>query len=320
MTNDPGLKNIDVSVIIPCSEPRHDDLLQIFKVHKNILDDLRLSYEFIIVFDGCFPSERQELESLLKENPCAVKIISFSKTYGEAQAIKAAFTESSGKLLLTIPAYFQVSPEGIRKLFNNFNDDIDVLVGQRYPRHDNLLNRFQSIFFHGLINSFSGESFHDISCGIRLMRRQVLERINLYGDMHRFIPLLAIQKGFKSKEIPLLQAKEDIHLRVYGPGVYLRRLLDILTLFFLIKFTQKPLRFFGLLGFGISCIGLIITLITFVQRWLGYQGLSNRPLFLVGVLFLLIGLQTFFIGLVAEIIIFIHQPAEPNYNIEQIIE
>ena len=130
-------------------------------------------------------------------------------------------------------------------MFKEFTKDYDLLVGCRFPRRDSLINKMQSRIFHALVSKLTGEPLKDISCGVRLMRRDVFEKINIYGDMHRFIPLLAINKGFKIKEINLRQAEEDIHLRIYRPGVYLRRLLDILTLFFLIKFTQKPLRFFG---------------------------------------------------------------------------
>jgi glycosyltransferase involved in cell wall biosynthesis len=320
MTNNTKKRQVDVSVLIPISEARHDDLTRVFNSHKDILEDLDLSYEFIFVFDGHYPDEVQSLATLAEKCPETLKIIKFNKYYGEAKALNAAFLASEGKLILTLPAYFQVKPQEIKKLFADFSDEVDVIVGWRYPRRDNLLNRTQSNFFHWLINSFSGESFHDISCGVRLMRRKVLERINIYGDLHRFIPLLAINKGFRAIEIPVRQAREDIHLRIYGIGVYLRRLLDVLTLFFLIKFTQKPLRFFGLLGFGLSFIGLLISLVTVFQRIFGDQGLSERPLFLVGILFLLVGLQTFFIGLVAEIIIFTHMPSEPDYNIEKIVE
>jgi len=119
----------------------------------------------------------------------------------------------------------------------------------------------------------------------------------------------------------LKQAPEDIRLRLYRPGIYLRRLLDIFTLFFLIKFTQKPLRFFGLWGSGIGLIGLTITGVTVVQRlFFENVGLSDRPLFLVGILLILLGVQTFFIGLVAEIILFMHMPTEPHYNIEKKID
>ncbi|MBC8439476.1 MAG: glycosyltransferase [Deltaproteobacteria bacterium] len=313
-------KHIDVSVLIPISEKRHDNLVKIFDAHKDILVDLEKTFEFIFVFDGFYPDDEKKLKEIAKDAPDILKLIRFNKNHGESKALTTAFHASSGENILTLPAYFQVQPVEIRKLFENFTNSTDVIVGQRYPRRDNALNRLQAKLFHKLISSFSGESFHDISCGVRLMRRNAMGRISLYGDLYRFIPLLAINKGFVVKEIPLRQAQEDIHLRVHGLGVYLRRLLDILTLFFLLKFTQKPLRFFGLLGSGLSFIGLIISAVTVFQRIFGDQALSERPLFLVGVLFLLVGVQTFFIGLVAEIIIFTHMPSEPDYNIEEIIE
>ncbi|MEJ2033477.1 MAG: hypothetical protein P8Y63_10655, partial [Deltaproteobacteria bacterium] len=166
----------------------------------------------------------------------------------------------------------------------------------------------------------TGESFHDVSSGVRLIRREILAHIGLYGDLHRFLPLLAIQKGFRVKEIPLAQACEDCRLRLYRPGVYWRRLLDILSIFFLFKFTQKPLRFFGLLGSGIGFLGLILAGTTVFQRLFWGQSLSSRPLFLIGVLISLVGLQTFFIGLIGEIIIFMHMPEQPGYRIEKLIE
>lgn len=310
---------LDVSVLIPISE-RHDNLTDLFLRHQEILQQKKLTYEFIFVLDGSFPSAEKDLEEICGRHQGVVKVIKFNKYFGEAKAITAAYAESSGRLILTLASYYQVEPKEIEKLFTNITDNVDVVFGSRYPRKDNLINRLQSNIFHSLSNLISGESFNDISCGVRLLRRNVLEKINLYGDMHRFIPLLAIHKGFQAKEVPLQQAKEDIHLRIYRPGVYLRRLLDLLTLFFLIKFTQKPLRFFGLLGCGIGFGGLIISFITVFQRFFGNAALSERPLFLAGILFLLVGLQTFFIGLVAEIIIYMHMPSEPEYNVEKIIQ
>lgn len=319
MTNTtPPKKDIEISVIIPVSE-RHDDLIQLFSSHLPIIKNNFSSFEIIFVIDGNFPKAEKDVNSII-ENHKNVKKIKFNRNFGEAKAIKAAFAESSGKLILTLASYFQVEPSEIEKLINKFDAGVDVLFGCRYPRKDSALNKLQALVFHWLVNKMTNESFNDISCGVRLIRRDVLKKINIYGDLHRFIPLLAIHKGFRVKEIPLKQAQQDIHLRVYQPGIYLRRLLDILTLFFLIKFTQKPLRFFGLLGSSLGFIGLIISAITIWQRIFGEQGLSGRPLFLVGILFLLIGLQTFFIGLVAEIILFMHMPSEPEYTIEEIVE
>jgi len=308
-----------VSVLVPISE-RHDDLRRLFYAHSKVLDSLNIQYEFIFVLDGDFAEAENCIRALKQEKPDQIQLIKFSRWQGEAKALSAAFSKSSGELILTLSAYFQVEPEEIAKLFESFNDDIDVVFGSRFPRQDKWVNRLQSKIFHWIISSFTKEPFNDISCGVRLIRRNVLEKISLYGDLHRFIPLLAINKGFNVKEISLQQAKEDFHLRIYRPGVYVRRLLDILTLFFLIKFTQKPLRFFGLLGGGISLVGLMISAVTLYQRLFSSIGLSERPLFLVGVLLALIGLQTFFIGLVGEIIIFTHMTSDPDYKIEVIIE
>lgn len=309
---------IALSVIIPLSE-RHDNLAELYYAHKSIIDKHFSTAEFIFVIDGEFPAAEKDVD-LIKQKNSNVKKIKFNRNFGEAKAIAAGYAESSGKLIMTIAAYFQVEPPEIEKLIMGFNETVDVMFGCRYPRKDNFLNKLQSRIFHKLVNKISNESFNDISCSVRLIRREVLDKIHLYGDMHRFIPLLAVHKGFRVKEIPLKQAPQDRHLRVYKPGVYIRRLLDILTLFFLIKFTQKPLRFFGLLGTAIGFAGAVISAITIWQRLFGDQGLSERPLFLVGILFLLVGLQTFFIGLVAEIVLFMHMPSEPEYNIEEIVE
>lgn len=307
-----------VSVLVPISE-RHDDIGRIYSAHHEVLKNLGLTHEFIFVLDGGFAKAEADLKTIRQQN-ANVKVITFNRWHGEAKALSAAFGEAKGRLILTLSAYFQVRPEEIAKLFTGFSDDIDLIVASRHPRHDNWLNQMQSKVFHRMISGFTKEVFHDISCGVRLMRREVFEKIHLYGDLHRFLPILAIHKGFRVKELPLAQASEDCNLRVYSPGVYIRRLLDVLTLFFLIKFTQKPLRFFGMLGGAIGLAGGLITSITILQRLFGAVSLADRPLFLVGVLLSLIGLQTFFIGLLGEIIIFTHMPSEPQYNVEEVVE
>ena len=321
MTNITTEKNLslDLSVLIPISE-RHDDIKDIFIQHHNVLKRKNLTHEFIFVLDGFFPDAEKQLNELQSSHADIVKVVKFNRNFGEAKALNAAFKQSTGRRILTLSAYFQVIPDELQKLLDSFTDDIDVAFGARYPRKDNFFNRIQSRIFHFLINYLTVESFQDISCGIRLMNREVLQKVSLYGDLHRFIPLLAIHSGFKVKEIPLQQASEDKSLRLHGPGVYLRRLLDILTLFFLIKFTQKPLRFFGLWGSGIGFIGVLITTVTIGERYFSDTSLADRPLFLVGILFIVLGIQTFFIGLVAEIILFMHKPSEPHYNIEEKVE
>lgn len=307
-----------VSVVVPVSE-RHDDLEKIYRVHQRVLQTLGLSHEFIFILDGWFPEAEAQLSELEKHaSDCMV--IRFSRHYGEARALSAGFAAARGELILTLAAYLQIEPAEISKMFDELTLEQDMVIGSRFPRQDSWLNRMQARFFHAIISRLTGEDFHDISSGVRLIRREVLAPIGLYGDLHRFLPLLAIQKGFRVKEIPLAQACEDCRLRLYRPGVYWRRLLDILSIFFLFKFTQKPLRFFGLLGSGMGLVGLLLAGITVFQRIFFSQSLSGRPLFLIGVLVSLVGLQTFFIGLIGEIIIFTHMPEQPGYRIEKLIE
>jgi glycosyltransferase involved in cell wall biosynthesis len=318
-------KLVDISVLIPISEADEEivnieEVENVFTQVRKILDKNSFSYEFIFVLDGQFPNAEEKLDSIQTNNVEIVKVIKFNRTFGVSKALTAAFHESSGRLILTHAPYFQVVPGELQKLFVNLTDDIDLIVGARYPKQDNFFIRMQSKIFHSVVNSLTGESFRDIVSSERLMRRNVMQKIKLYGDLHRFIPVLALYQGFNVKEIPLQQAQKISQARIYKPGAYLRRMLDIFTLVFLVKFTQKPLRFFGFWGIGMSSLGFLITVVTVIQRLFFDVGLADRPLFFIGTLLILLGIQIFFIGLVAEIILFMHKPSTPHYNIEENIE
>jgi hypothetical protein len=162
--------------------------------------------------------------------------------------------------------------------------------------------------------------YHDISCGMRVMKRKVAEEVHLYGDLHRFFPLLAFQRGFKVEEIPVRQSRQDLKPRIYRPGIYLRRLLDILTLLFIFKFTKKPLRFFGLIGGALFGCGSVI-LAYLVVYWLMDLGpISRRPILILGVLLMVLGAQLFSIGLLGEMMIFTHGRGAKDYQIKEILE
>jgi len=135
-------------------------------------------------------------------------------------------------------------------------------------------------------------TFHDLGCGLRGMKKLVTRELQLYGDLHRFLPLLAYQRGFRIQEVDVPQHQANQSARLYKPGVYLRRLLDILTIVFLFKFTKKPLRFFGLIGSGLFAMGFGVSLYLFFERLMGVGGLSDRPILILGVLLMVLGVQT----------------------------
>jgi hypothetical protein len=167
---------------------------------------------------------------------------------------------------------------------------------------------------------FTGSAFEDLGSGVRAFRREVVTEVPLYGDQHRFLPLLAKHLGFRVCEVDVQQSSREKFFRIYRPGVYPRRLLDLLTVFFLIKFTKKPLRFFGLIGVTTSAIGGLIMLYLLVERLSRGIALAERPALLLSSLLVVLGIQIFALGLLGELIIFTHAKDIKEYMIEEIID
>jgi glycosyltransferase involved in cell wall biosynthesis len=308
---------MELSVIIPITE-RCDDIDEIYRDYRSALDGLNISYEMIIVVDGEFNEEYEYLKKLKQEKDDPITIIKLSKSFGEATAISEGYKHSRGKLILTLPSYFQVTLENINDLFASVNE-CDLVSVRRWPRNDSSLNQVQTRYFHRIVKMITGVDVKDIGCSVRLFHRRVLEEVPLYGDLHRFIPILADKRGFKVREVCLEQSLKEKRVRTYSPGQYLRRIIDLVTVFFLVKFAGKPLRFFGLAGISILVPGFVITFAMIIGRVAGVSGLSDRPLFLLGILLVVLGIQVFAIGLIGEIIIFSHARDIKDYTIEKII-
>ncbi len=308
-------ENIDISVIVPVVE-RYDNLYKLYSEYTSAFDKLNKSHEFIFVVDGEFFEAFEDLKKLKTKHP-SIKIIKLVKNCGESVALSIGAEKAEGNYLFTLASYFQVEPESINTIWNELNNGSDLILTRRYPRVDSKLNRLQSSIFHWMISKITSTHFHDISCGLKGMKRKVFEEINLYGDLHRFIPILADKCGFRIKEIKVKQRKEDTTLRLVRTGTYVRRLLDILTIFFVTKFTMKPLRFFGLIGMALFGAGGIITGYLGLYRLFGFGGIADKPFLLLGVILMVLGVQTLSIGLIGEIIIFTHARDIKEYKIEQ---
>lgn len=312
----PGEKQPLLSVIVPVSE-RYDDIRTLYGEYVKYIDQVKLPYEFVFILDGPFPDVASELARLSAEYE-NIRVIQLSRSFGEAVALTAGFEHSSGDLILTLPAYFQVSPRDISKVLAAV-DKYDLIVARRWPRRDPWFNKIQGKVFHWLLNTITGTSFTDLGSGVRVFKRKVIEDLQIYGDQHRFLPVLASRQGFRIKEVDVNQAENDKKLRVYKFGVYPRRMLDILTVFFLVKFTKKPLRFFGLIGAGVGAIGFVSLIYVVFQRLFLGVGLADRPALLLSTLAIVLGIQIFAIGLIGELIIFTHAKDLKEYTIEKII-
>jgi glycosyltransferase involved in cell wall biosynthesis len=302
-----------ISVVIPVVE-RSDDVTAVYQAFSRELDARGHDHEFLLVFDGrCTPPT--ELVELSRDNP-GLRILQFAREFGETAALRLGVEKSRGDVVLTLPAYFQVQPESIGLLLDAVASGADMAVANRSPRLDSWLNRMQSRMFHSIIGGVSGQRFHDMACGVRAMRRSVAEALPLYGDLHRFIPALALREGYSVQELALPQHPSDAQARVYRPGVYVRRLLDIAAFFFLAKFTEKPLRFFGLVGSLFLTGGAVLGLVLLIQRFEG-QGIANRPALLLAVLLVALGVQLIGLGLVGEIIVHLRAPHRRGYRVRE---
>ena len=314
------MKNqIDLSAIIVYYEKYlYDNVAELHNDYKTSLEASNLNYEFIYVVDGQLPSVIDELNKLYKSGE-RIKVVKLGKWFGDATALQVGFEQSSGELILTLPSYKQVDEKDIPKLIQAVNNK-DMIVSWRWPRLDGILNNLQSGVFNKVIKWIVGSDFHDLKCSVRLFKREVLEKIYMYGDQDRFLPLIACKYGFKVEEVKVTQAKKDAVQKFYPFANYIARFLELISIFFLVKFTKKPIRFFGSTGLITFAIGFILAIILFIERAFLGVALADRPIVLVSILLMIFGIQSFAIGLVGELIIFTHAKDIKDYIIETVID
>jgi glycosyltransferase involved in cell wall biosynthesis len=308
---------IQLSVIVPVG-PRHSDLTALHRDYRQALDDIGRSYEIIYVLDGSLPAAAAELDQLFRSGE-RITVVYLTRLFGESTALMAGFEQASGGVIVTLPAYDQIDPGEIGKLVSPL-DSADIVISRRWPRAGGVLERVRRTAFHALVSWMTGLKLHDLGCGARAMKRQVLEEISLYGDQHRLLPALADRQGFRVLEINVKQSTRDHFEGAYRTREYAHRLLDVFAVFFLVRFTKKPLRFFGMVGAFTLAIGTILVIYLVTDRMIFSQPLANRPALLLSSLLVVLGLQLFALGLLGELIIFTHARGMKDYQVDRVIE
>ena len=302
----------DVSVIVPVTE-RPAPLADVYLEYSKAIADSGRSYEFLFAVE---PHHRGAVESLrsLATRGEPIRVIEAGHTVGESTLLKLAASRAGGRVLVALPAYHRVLPAAIPEIVEAVEEGADLANCRRWPRRDGWINRWQTRLLHTMVTGLASGQIRDVASGVRAMRPEVLRDMPLYGDFFRFLPVLALRDGYSVVEIDAEQHPQDARLRVYSPGTYLRRAIDVFGLFFLSRFTYKPLRFFGLIGSILGGTGALILLVMFVQR-LGGQGLANRPMLLLAVLLFTLGVQAVALGLIGEIIVHFNAPSRRAYRI-----
>lgn len=306
------------SIVIPVGR-RVDDFGSLVSEYLQALDSAAVDHEIVVVLDG----QKKELFETLRRVAAAdarLRVIELSKEFGESAALAAGFDAARGAMLLTLPAYYQVEPQEIAKMIAAAAPDDDMLIAVRWPRAGSPFDKLRRMAFHGLFKFTSSMKYRDLGCGVRLFKRAVAEEIPVYGDQHRFLPALAARRGFRVREVEVRQSPKDRFRGHYRLREYLHRFLDVLTVFFLVRFTKKPLRFFGTIGFLAAGFGAIVTAVLVVQRLFFDTALADRPALLLGTLLVVLGVQTFALGLIGELIIFTHASGMKEYTIRRVIQ
>ncbi len=307
----------ELSVIIPLFN-EEKNLSSLYRELKSALKSFSKSYEIIFVDDGSKDNSWSVLERLHAQDK-DIKGIQFRKNSGKAAALSVGFKHAKGKVIVTMDADLQDDPGEIPKFVKKLNEGYDLVSGWRFKRQDPLSKTLPSKVFNYLTSMLTGIRIHDFNCGFKAYREEVVKDIELYGDLHRYIPVLAHWRGYKIGEI-----KVRHHLRTQGKSKYgverfFRGLLDLITVVFLTRYMRRPLHLFGSLGLMLFLIGLIVNIYLAVLWFFG-QAIGARPLLFLGVLLMLIGFQIVSTGLIGEILIGTRGRADEGYSIKRILQ
>lgn len=310
---------LNVSIVIPLYN-EEESLPELFSWIQKVLSEARLSYELILVDDGSTDKSWQVIQSLAAEHK-EIKAIQFQRNYGKSAALQKGFEVVSGNVVLTMDADLQDSPEEIPALYAMITQEgFDVVSGWKKKRHDPLTKTIPTKLYNWAARRITGIHLHDFNCGIKAYRLAVVKSIELYGDMHRYIPALAKYAGFKNigEKVVQHQARKFGYTK-FGINRFLNGPLDLITVAFLGKFGKKPMHFFGALGTLMFFIGALLALYLGIDKLFFHKSaqlLASRTAFLLALVAMIIGVQFFMTGFIAEIM-GRNSSSRNNYLIQQ---
>lgn len=310
---------IDLSVVVPIYNER-ESIGKLYEKLEKILPGLNLKYEVLLIDDGSMDDTYSQLLKIHRKNKL-FKIIRFRKNFGQTAAMNAGFDYANGKVIITLDADLQNDPRDIPVLLRKLNEGYDIVSGWRKNRKDKAIRRFPSTVANKIISKLTGVHLHDYGCTLKAYRKEVIDNINLYGEMHRYIPAIASWMGVRVAEVPVIHHGRKYGKSKYGISRTMKVILDIITVKFLLSYSQSPIQVFGLLGLFSAAAGFFITAYLIVMRIFFNQSLSNRPLFILSIFMVFIGIQLITMGLLAEVLMRVYHEVQNKsiYVIRDII-
>lgn len=308
--------SVEVSVIIPLYN-EEDSLKELHQQLKAAMGRMGVRYELIFVDDGSTDRSFQVLRDL-KRIDQRIRIIRFRRNYGKSAALAVGFDKAAGNSVVTLDADLQDDPTEIPSLIKRLNDGLDLVSGWKKVRKDPISKTIPSRFFNFVTAMLTGIKIHDFNCGLKAYRREVVKSVRVYGELHRYIPVLAHWEGFKIGEMVVQHRARKYGRTKFGIGRFWKGFLDLVTVLFTTRYFRRPLHLFGLWGSIVTLAGLVIDGWLIVEWFMGRTALGNRPLFLGGTFLIVVGIQFISLGLLGEMISKTRQAAE-EYAIRDFI-
>lgn len=297
-----------LSVIVPLFNER-ESLPELRRRLFEVLDDPEFrrdlgngaGFEVIMVDDGSTDGSATLVREMIDERP-EIRLISFRRNYGKTAALSAGFRAASGELVVTMDADLQDDPAEIRSLLRKLREGYDMVSGWKRERKDPLSKTLPSKLFNSTTRLFSGIPLHDFNCGLKAYRRELVASLDLHGEMHRYIPVIAHWNGYRVTEIAVRHHPRKHGKSKFGVARFFAGLFDFLAVMFITRYLRRPMHFFGMMGLGSFMTGLCISLYVTLDKVLNHRPVSNRPILFLGILLIILGVQLFSTGLLGEML------------------
>lgn len=290
---------MDLSVVIPAYNESESLPELIRRIHETLSGE-NLQFEIIVVDDGS-RDNTLEVVKQLKGQYCTIKAISFRRNYGKSAALSQGFKMASGKVVVTMDADLQDDPAEIPNLLAKLEEGYDLVSGWKKKRRDPITKTIPSRIFNFVTARLTGIPLHDFNCGLKAYRQDVIQNLQVYGELHRFLPVLAQWQGFRVGEIPVTHHPRKFGKTKFGISRFFHGFFDLITVLFLTRYRSTPLHIFGMFGLINVVLGVLIEGYLTVGWFMG-QDIKNRPLFFLGILLIIVGVQFIVFGLLGEML------------------
>jgi glycosyltransferase involved in cell wall biosynthesis len=312
-------QKVTLSIVVPVMNEELS-VRPLFEKLSALLAGLQQSYEVIFVDDGSTDKTFAVLTQLHEEFRGVVRVIRFRRNFGKTPALVAGFSRCQGEIVFTMDGDLQDDPDEIPNFLAKLEEGYDLVSGWKFPRLDPISKTFPSRIFNGLVSFTTGVHLHDINNGFKAYRREIIEdsHLKLYGDFHRFVPIMAHWRGFRVAEIKVKHHPRKYGVSKFGARRFVRGLIDLLNVLFLTTFLRTPLRFFGPLGFWTFFAGVLVDVYVVGRSFLfTHEPIHNQPLLFVGILLLIFGVQFILSGLQSEMVRHYAFRSDEEYSIRQ---